>query len=317
MPMTRRMTPALRTCAGALLLTSALAGSYACVAAQEDVRIDATALSRDVAVLAADSMEGRGAGTPGGARARTYLLQRFDEAGLRALPSGWEQAFDIPVREGTPRRGVNVMGFVRGTAQPDRWIVVTAHYDHLGTRDGEIFNGADDNASGTAGLLALATWFAAHPPAHSMLFVAFDAEELGLRGARAFLESPPVPPAAIALNVNLDMVGRNDAGELYVAGTAHYPELLPLVERVAGEAPVTLIPGHDRPGGSPSDDWTRASDHGPFHDAGIAFLYFGVEDHADYHRSTDDVAGIQPSFHARAVETVRRVIEAVDAKRSD
>ncbi len=147
-----------------------------------------------------------------------------------------------------------------------------------------------------------------------MLFVAFDAEELGLRGARAFVDAPPILKEAIDIDVNLDMVGRNDAGELYVSGTYQNPALLPLVEKIAEDAPVKLIPGHDRPGGRPSDDWTSASDHGPFNDAGIPYLYFGVEDHADYHRPTDDVERMQPDFHARAVETVRRVLEALDAR---
>jgi Zn-dependent M28 family amino/carboxypeptidase len=216
---------------------------------------------------------------------------------------------------GGVRRGVNILGTVRGTTDPDRWIVVTAHYDHLGVRDDAVFNGADDNASGVAGLLALAEVFARARPRHSLLFIAFDAEELGLRGARAFIADPPIPLGSVALNVNLDMVGRNAAGELYVAGPAHNPALEPLIDQVAASAPVTLIKGHDRPGGRPSDDWTTASDHGPFHLAGIAFLYFGVEDHPDYHRATDDFERIDGSFHARAVETVRRVIAAADARR--
>lgn len=312
--MVRCMDSFRRVCVAATLFIGIATASAACGQAVPEIRIDGTQLLRDLSILAADSMEGRAAGTTGGMLARAYLLRRFPETGLQPLPSGWEQPFSVATRDGEPRQAVNVMGFVRGTALPERWIVVSAHYDHLGIRDGEIYNGADDNASGTAGLLALAAWFAEHPPRHSMLFVAFDAEELGLRGARAFLESPPIPKDAIVQNVNLDMVGRNDAGELYVAGTAHYPDLLPLVEQVAAAAPVTLIPGHDRPGGGPSYDWTRASDHGPFHEAGIPFLYFGVEDHPDYHRPTDDVAGIQPDFHAAAVETLRRVLELLDAR---
>jgi hypothetical protein len=77
---------------------------------------------------------------------------------------------------------------------------------------------------------------------------------------------------------------------------------------------VRLLRGHDRPGARPSDDWTEASDHGPFHQVGIPFLYFGEEDHPDYHRPTDDIERIQSDFHAGAVETVRRTIEALDRK---
>jgi Zn-dependent M28 family amino/carboxypeptidase len=282
--------------------------------AQQGTAQSAT-LARDVSVLAADSMEGRATGTPGGARARAYLLQRFSEIGLRPLSGGYELPFEVSAgSDGGARSAVNLAGHVRGTALPERWIIVSAHYDHLGVRNGNVFNGADDNASGVAGLLALGEWAVQNPLQHSILFIAFDAEELGLRGARAFVQNPPVAREAIAINVNLDMIGRNDSRELYVAGTAHYPSLTPLVDSIAAAAPVRLLRGHDRPGSKPSDDWTQASDHGPFHQVGIPFLYFGVEDHADYHRPTDDFERIQTDFHHDAVETVRRTIEALDRK---
>jgi hypothetical protein len=287
-----------------------LNGSAPAVAA-----VDTVQLMRDVSVLAHDSMEGRLVGSPGGERARRYLTQRFTEVGLRQLPgSGLHQPFSF-TRNGEEVVGVNVVGYVPGTAHPDRYIVVTAHYDHLGIRNGEIYRGADDNASGTAGLLALAAYFRQHPPRHSMIFAALDGEEGGLRGARDFVANPPVARDAMILNINMDMVGRNDANELYVAGTHHYPQLLPFVQRIAADAEVRLIPGHDTPNpANPSDDWTMASDHGAFHEVGIPFLYFGVEDHPDYHRPTDTVDRIQPGFHARAVRTVLRMARLLDAE---
>lgn len=305
-----RFVPALLT----LLAASAPADAQQTGIAGSD--IDAAALARDVAVLAADSMEGRGAGTAGGERARRYLLRRFAEIGLEPFgTAGFEQPFQFQSGSGgSARTGVNLIGIVRGSAAADRWILVSAHYDHLGTRDGVVFNGADDNASGVAGLLQIARQFVAERPAHSVIFIAFDAEEAGLRGARSFIDSPRVPLDSIALIVNLDMIGRNDANELYVAGTAHYPAFEPVVDAVAANSPVRLRKGHDRPGGGPADDWTRASDHGPFHDAGVPFLYFGVEDHPDYHRATDDVERLQPAFHARAVETVLRTLRALDER---
>lgn len=113
----------------------------------------------------------------------------------------------------------------------------------------------------------------------------------------------------------MDMIGRNDAGELYVAGTHHYPHLLPFVQRMAASAELILIPGHDTPNPArPSDDWTSASDHGAFHAVNIPFLYFGVEDHPDYHRPTDRFERIQPGFHARAVRTVLTAAKLLDAE---
>jgi Zn-dependent M28 family amino/carboxypeptidase len=276
--------------------------------------VDSAVLMRDISVLAHDTMEGRLVGTPGSERAQRFLLRRFAEIGLQRFAGAYEQPFTFE-RQGEQLRGVNIVGYVRGSARPDQYIVVTAHYDHLGIRNGEIYVGADDNASGTAGLLALAQHFVRHQPRHSIIFAALDAEEGGLRGARAFVASPPVARQSIVLNVNMDMIGRNDANELYVAGTHHYPQLLPFIQRVAAVAEVRLIPGHDTPNpANPSDDWTMASDHGAFHEVGIPFLYFGVEDHPDYHRPTDTMAGIQPGFYNRAVRTVLAAVRLLDAE---
>jgi hypothetical protein len=251
--------------------------------------VDSVQLMRDISVLAHDTMEGRLVGTPGGERAQRFLLRRYTEIGLQQfeqrLPAGAGGTYAHPFtfeRQGQQITGVNIVGYVRGTQQPERFIVITAHFDHLGIRNGEIYVGADDNASGTAGLLAMADYFTRNPPRHSIIFAAMDAEEGGLRGARAFVANPPVARNAIVLNINMDMIGRNDRNELYVAGTHHYPHLLPFVQRVAANAEVRLIPGHDTPNpANPADDWTMASDHGAFHEVGIPFLYFGVEDHPD------------------------------------
>jgi hypothetical protein len=194
--------------------------------------VDSVQLMRDIGVLAHDSMEGRLVGTPGSERAQRFLVRRFAEVGLQQLGGTYSHSFTFD-RQGQQVRGVNIVGQVRGTALPERYIVVTAHYDHLGVRNGEIYVGADDNASGTAGLLALADYFNRNRPRHSIIFAALDAEEGGLRGARAFVATPPVARQAIVLNVNMDMVGRNDRNELYVAGTRHYPQLLSIVQRVA------------------------------------------------------------------------------------
>ncbi|MCA9736948.1 MAG: M28 family peptidase [Gemmatimonadetes bacterium] len=271
--------------------------------------IDRDALLHHVQVLAADSMEGRALGTPGNARARRYLLEQFRSIGLEPFGGSFEQSFPVEGSGGSAT-GVNLVGRVEGSSGAGPVLVLTAHYDHLGVRDGRIFPGADDNASGTAALLVLAAWFAEHPPTHTMIFAALDGEEGGLRGARHFVEEPPVPIERIALNVNLDMVSHSDS-LLFAAGTHHYPFLAPYVEEVAPVPPVVLRLGHDLPG-TGSDDWTDASDHGPFHAAGIPFLYFGVEDHPVYHQPGDTYDSIVPGFFGPAVETIRRILVQLD-----
>ena len=136
-------------------------------------------------------------------------------------------------------------------------------------------------------VLAAARWFRAHPPRQSVLFVAFDGEEQGLQGARQFVANPPVQLDRVSTVVNMDMIGRGDKNVLFVAGTHHYPELKPAVEDAAKGRPIAVTFGHDQPGLRQGEDWTQSSDHGPFHAARVPFLYFGVEDHPDYHKPTD------------------------------
>jgi Zn-dependent M28 family amino/carboxypeptidase len=267
-------------------------------------------------------MDGRRTGTPGIEKARRYLDRAFMDAGLEPVGVSFRHPFgegrgapaDTSGGQAGEAGGANLVGRIVGR-DTSRVIVVSAHYDHLGERNGQIYNGADDNASGTAAILAIARALDGTTPEHTILFVAFDAEEGGLRGARAFVTDPPVARARIAVNLNLDMVSRSDKGELWVAGTHHYPFLRPVVEAAGDSAAVQLRLGHDLPG-TGSDDWTGASDHGPFHAAGIPFLYFGVEDHADYHRPTDDFERIQPGFYVRAVETVLAALRLLDRQLS-
>lgn len=268
-------------------------------------------LMRDLEVLAHDSMAGRAVGTEGGRLARDYIVAQLRSMGLE--PALDTFAVNTSVEpDSEPREGVNVRVTLPGTAHADRYIVTIAHYDHLGVREGEVYNGADDNASGTAGLLSLVRGWVDTPTEHSMIALFTDAEEGGLRGARHFVDEPPVPIEQLLLAVNLDMVGHSTS-ELWVAGTWPWPSLRPLVEAVEPAEPVELRFGHDTPEDQGADNWVMASDHGPFHRAGVPFLYFGVADHPDYHRPTDDVATIDPSFFRGAVETVRRVVARADA----
>jgi Zn-dependent M28 family amino/carboxypeptidase len=145
-----------------------------------------------------------------------------------------------------------------------------------------------------------------------VLFAWFDGEERGLEGSAHFLRTPPVPREAMAVDINLDMVGRNDRNQLFAVGPLKRPVLAPYVHRAACRTPVTLMLGHDK-GWSASQDWTDQSDQGAFDAAGIPFVYLGEEDHEDYHRPTDDVAKIQPAFLAGAAQGAIALVEALDA----
>ena len=277
--------------------------------------ISARGLMETVQTLASPEYEGRGAGTPGGAKARAWVRDRLERLGLRPMGDSLEHPFSFTPRgrsDAGPVRGANLLALCAGTDPALPAVVLSAHYDHVGIRNGRIFPGADDNASGVATLLEIARICAGQPFRHDLVIAALDAEEVGLQGARAFMAAPPVAKDRIALNVNLDMIARGDKGEIYVSGLHHNPRLKPLLEPVAAGAPIKVRFGHDLPG-TGDEDWTMQSDHGVFHEAGIPFVYFGVEDHPDYHQSTDTADRIDPDFFAKAAAVVLDALRALDA----
>lgn len=278
---------------------------------------DYAQLMEDLRILSADDMQGRDTGSEGGARARDYIVGRLEAMGVRPSPMGRLQPWEMlgRTREGTRTfNGTNIIGVIPGTRVADKYIVVTAHYDHVGVHDGQIFNGADDNASGVATMLELAKRLKANPPEHTVLIVALDGEERGLLGAKHFVEAPPVPLSSISMNINYDMTARADSdGKLWVTGTYQNPYFRPVLERIAPRANVTLAFGKDTPEDKGADNWVEASDHGAFHRAGLPFLYFGVNYHPDYHRPTDDFEKINPAVFQDSTELAIAGFRALDA----
>jgi Zn-dependent M28 family amino/carboxypeptidase len=305
------MKRALAAC-WSVLLASVLVAAVAQDAPKSSL-IDSAQLLADLRVLSADDMQGRRVGTPGGEKARNYVVERFRASGVVPFATSYESPFTFTAGRGntTPQRGVNVIGRIDGKRMARRYIVVSAHYDHLGVRNGVVFNGADDNASGTAALFSIAKYFSTHQPENSLIFAAFDAEESGLRGSQAFVSQPPVDSSLLALNINADMIGREPDDKLFVVGTALQPFLKPYVAAVAKNAPVKLLTGHEDP--RQPEDWTADSDHYSFIRARIPALYVGVEDFAQHHQPTDDYSTMSFGFYVRAVETLIQLIREFDS----
>ncbi|RZL58837.1 MAG: M28 family peptidase, partial [Pedobacter sp.] len=266
-------------------------------------------LLKDVETLSSDAYQGRKTGTKGAEMARAYISERFQKLGLKSYPQNinYAQEFSFNSRGGTKVNGTNLIGYIQG--KTSNVIVVSAHYDHLGVVKDQVFNGADDNASGTAGLLKIAAYFAKHKPTNTIIFAAFDAEEMGLQGAKAFVANPPIPIETIVVNVNMDMISHSDKGELYVAGTFKYPALKKHIDTNRKDIKVSL--GHDDPKLG-HDDWTNQSDQGAFNAKNIPFLYFGVEDHKDYHKATDEYQTITKQFFSNAANVVLDVVKSID-----
>ncbi|HEX5003689.1 MAG TPA: M28 family peptidase [Gemmatimonadales bacterium] len=281
----------------AAVLVAFLAAPLAAQTTSPALTRAATRAQTDVKVLAADELGGRLTGTAGADSAAAYVARRFAQAGLQAPPGGWFQAFtvskDAPVVQHAnlgELHGKNVIGILPGRdpALRNQTIIVGAHYDHLGLggfgaldpdSTGRVHNGADDNASGTAALFAIAARLQAAPLARTVVFIAFSGEELGLLGSSYYVNNPIYPLAATQAMINLDMVGRLRNDKLIVYGTGTATEFTPLLDSLNWYAKFDLRMQPEGYG---------PSDHSSFYAAKIPVLHYFTDLHGDYHRSTDD-----------------------------
>lgn len=281
----------------------------------------AARLAAQLAWLADDARRGRLTGTPEADSAAAWIARQFAEAGLQpAGPAGWFQPFavaaDAPSVAGTGlggSTGRNVVGVVPGRdpARRDEVVVVGAHYDHLGTgvtgslspeRRGEVHNGADDNASGTAALLEIARQIAARPPARTVVFIAFSGEELGLLGSAHYVREPVRPIARTVAMVNLDMVGRLREGRLLALGAATAAEFPAILDSLNREAGLDL---------RASGDGYGRSDHASFYVAKVPVIHFFTDLHEDYHRASDDADRLNVEGVAQVATFASRLARAL------
>lgn len=273
---------------------------------------------RDIRILADDKMQGRETASAGSQLARDYIQHRFKQIGLLNFESlgDYRQHFNRK-KWNTSISGINLVGWLEGSQFPDKYIVITAHYDHVGMKGPRIFNGADDNASGVAAMLYIAENLTILRPRYSVVFLATDAEELGLYGAYAFIQNPPIPLQNIRFNLNLDMMAQGGSRQrLYVYGAGKHTLFKPLVSELKARSLVCVKSG--RPGyfkgfsGVARINWLKASDHGAFDKAKIPFLFLGVGEHRYYHTEHDTVDVIDQAFFRRAVMTSLQAFSAMD-----
>jgi hypothetical protein len=238
-----------------------------------------------VDVLSDDTFEGRETGSRGGRAAGNYVLKAIEQLGAAPMGEGgtYFQAFHAASR--------NILGLVEGSDPrlKEQVIVIGAHYDHVGygtARNsygptGYIHNGADDNASGVAGLLEVLDAVKRLPqaPRRSLLFAFWDSEEGGLHGSRTWISRPTVPLSRVVLNINMDMIGRMKNNRIELLGSRTAPGLRRLVSEANGAGPTTI-----------DFDWKIKpdSDHWPFYEHRIPYLMFHTGLHGDYHRPSDD-----------------------------
>lgn len=270
--------------------------TFACDQAPTDASL-LQGLKTDVNYLAADDLGGRAIGTEGEEKAAKYLEVEFEKIGLE--PKGTDlyfQPFTVskptnPHEEaviGTNGEGVtgrNVIGFIDN--QAEKTIVIGAHFDHLGMGgqgslhrgDSAIHNGADDNASGTAALVALAKMLKHEKHTSNFLFIAFSGEENGLWGSNYFVKNPTIDLESVNYMINMDMVGRlNEEKTLAINGVGTSPSFVPVLESVNTDS-LKLVT---------SESGVGPSDHTSFYLQDLPVLHFFTGQHSDYHRPSDD-----------------------------
>ena len=272
---------------------------------------------QDVTYLASDKLEGRKTGSEGAKRSRDFIIDRFRELGIAPLAalSSFTQPFTLNNRRDKPVSGVNVVGVNAGRDAP--FIVLTAHYDHLGRKGRRIFNGADDNASGVAAMLEIAARTTQQDMQCNWVFLASDAEEHGLLGAKAFVSGHYLDVGSIFGNLNLDMLsqpgGRN---ELLVSGVNSHTQFTVLAQNIASATGVRMTNTDEkqRVGRYPgSVDRTKVSDHAVFAEQGIPFLFLGVGRHNYYHTPRDTASRINVGFYTQMVEASWQYAKGLDA----
>lgn len=280
-------------------------------------------LRKHVTYLASDKLKGRGTGTPEERMAADYIAKQFRKIGL--APKGDNGTFFHKFgfkKSSDPHGGVdegakqifaqNVAGYLDNGAEYT--IVIGAHYDHLGlghdhnsldaNPEGKIHNGADDNASGTAGVIELARYFAKNgvKEKHNFLFLCFSGEELGLYGSKKYTEYPTIDLSKVSFMINMDMIGRlNEEKKVVVGGVGTAPDFVPTIQNLKGDLSVKL----DSAGVGPSD-------HTSFYLKNIPVLFFFTGQHSDYHKPTDDVEKVNFPGVKLILETAGQVIQTLD-----
>lgn len=268
--------------------------------------------------LSDENLNGRLAGTAGEATAANYIADQFLSYGL--LPAGDEGTYvqqfvlqgPIPqAMEMENHISRNVVGFIEGTDSSGQYIIVGAHYDSQGmggmiSMDNEsepsIHPGADDNASGTAGLLHLADYFSDNTPSKNMLFIAFSGEELGLLGSRYFVEQMKISPDSIGAMINLDMIGRMTDNQLTIFGTGTSDRWTEIIDSAESDS-LNITP---TPSGA------GASDHASFYEVGIPVLHYFTGTHENYHRSSDTADKINIRGIHRVMDHIIELVESLD-----
>ncbi len=267
-------------------------------------------LIKHLTIVASDDMQGRETGSKGQKKAGEYLINHYKSNAI-SFPIGATDFYQkIPAAFLNAKRNENlpdsenIWAYIEGSEKPDEIIVISAHYDHVGIKDGEVYNGADDDGSGTVALLEIAQAFEiakkeGHGPKRSILFLHMTGEEHGLLGSSYYSEHPLFPMAKTITDINIDMIGRHDefhndsSNYVYLIGSDYLSTDLFNICEAANKNYVNISLDYKFNDRADPNRFYYRSDHYNFAKNGIpsVFLFSGV--HADYHKPTDEVDKIE------------------------
>ena len=269
--------------------------------------ITADGILDDVRWLASDELQGRYYRSKEAKIAAKYIADKWKDAGL--IPLKEKPSMYLPTDD--VFAAPNVAAMWQGSG--DGYVLLTAHYDHLKPRrsgEDKIYNGADDNASGTAALIAIAQAVASlkDPLNASIVFVAFTGEEAGFIGSEFFAAHPPFPLSNIQGLINLDMISRGDPNTIFLEGAPNAPKIALAIHKANQQIGLNIVR-------NAHPDWLQRSDQAPFLDRGVPSVFLSVEDHEDYHRVTDHADKILPDLAAKTAQLA--FLAAVDLAGGD
>lgn len=272
-----------------------------------EASINAADLKKLLYEFASDEMQGRMTGEPGQKLAAAYLKDFYIQHGI-ASPLGGQDYFQ-PIPSSYFRRTIgdteNVIAFIEGSEYPDEVIILTAHYDHVGVdQQGQIYNGADDDGSGSVSLLLIAKAFQqakndGNGPKRSIAILHVTAEEIGLLGSKYYVENPIFPLENTVANLNIDMIGRIDPNKknqpeyIYLIGSDKLSQELHQVSEAANQQYVRLELDYTFNDDNDPNRFYYRSDHYNFAKNNIPALFYFSGVHEDYHQPTDTADKIE------------------------
>ncbi|MES2410460.1 MAG: M28 family peptidase [Bacteroidota bacterium] len=280
--------------------------------------ITTESLQTNLTVIASDEMQGRDTGSEGQKKAGLYIIDFYKKRGV-GFPKGATDYYQrIPAAFLNEKRNKdlpdseNIWAFIEGSEKPEEIVVVSAHYDHIGMKKGEIYNGADDNASGTVAIMEIAVAFQkakneGHGPKRSILILHMTGEEHGLHGSRYYTQYPLFPIANTVADVNIDMIGRRDPfhentnNYVYLIGSDYLSTDLYNVCEDVNKKYNFLTIDYKYNDKNDKNRYYYRSDHYNFAKKGIPVVFIYNGEHTDYHKSTDETSKIE--FDALTVRT--------------